>query len=446
MKKAFSFGLVLLSLIMSIVSPVTAETTVFFDDFLENDLPGWDHGSVNIWDWDIEWYESKLDKEGVINMRGCLGPSSRYHTGDGYTWIEKEIEIPQSDIITLNFDRRSLGYSEYSGKWCDERLVLFITDEYGDKHNLYDEIICSEWIEETVNLTRFSDQIITIRFEGHGGGNVKSCPDCTGKCDGEAALISYVKITCEIMEESTSDLINSVSNDIDNLKHHNIDTTIIEDTLSNARDIFNSGKYGDAYALAKSAKEMADDAYEAQQHIEFIQLEIDDIKSIGINVEDSESKLIDARDALNKGNYEYAQDLADKALGLTKQTGIIQVKIRDLKTLTTKYDQHIVAISGTVKDIETVYGGGCKFWLDDDSGVIPVVYQDSSCSIKDGDSITVSGVFQASTGTIVVDDVEKPGQISLFIIIFVIVGLLAVTCLLLIIKFIGKGKKRVPDK
>jgi len=47
----------------------------------------------------------------------------------------------------------------------------------------------------------------------------------------------------------------------------------------------------------------------------------------------------------------------------------------------------------------------------------------------------------ASTGTIVVDDVEKPGQISISIIIFVIVGLLAMGCLLVIIKIIGKSKK-----
>ena len=49
----------------------------------------------------------------------------------------------------------------------------------------------------------------------------------------------------------------------------------------------------------------------------------------------------------------------------------------------------------------------------------------------------------ASTGTIVVDDVEKPGQISISIIIFVIVGLLAMGCLLVLLRLLGKVKRLV---
>ena len=234
-------------------------------------------------------------------------------------------------------------------------------------------------------------------------------------------------------EESASELINSVSTRIDALKRNNVDTSLIEQALSNAQNAFDLGNHDEAYELARSAQKMADDAYEAQQHIESAQSEIDDAESIGAEVKEAEDKLKEAKDALNKGNYEYAQDWADDASELAKHASIGSVQINDLKALATKYDQRTVVISGTIRDIETVYGEGYTFALDDSSGMISVAYQGSLGDINDGDKVTASGIFEASTGTLVADTVQKSGVggggVPGFEAIFALTGLLAVAYL-----------------
>ncbi|NQE46008.1 hypothetical protein C5S31_08300 [ANME-1 cluster archaeon GoMg2] len=235
-------------------------------------------------------------------------------------------------------------------------------------------------------------------------------------------------------EESASELISSVSTRIDALKRSDVDTSLIEQALKNSQNDYDLGNHDEAYELAQSALKMADDAYEAQQHIESAQSEIDDAESIGAEVKDAEAKLKEAKDALNKGNYEYAQDWADDASELAKRASIGSVQINDLKALATKYDQRTVVISGTIRDIETVYGEGYKFALDDGSSMISVTYQGSLGDIKDGDKVTASGIFEASTGTLVADNVQKSGVggggVPGFEVIFAIAGLLAVVYVL----------------
>lgn len=228
-------------------------------------------------------------------------------------------------------------------------------------------------------------------------------------------------------EESTLDLINSVSTCIDALKRDNIDTSLIEQSLTNAQDAYDSGNHDEAYELAQNAQKMADDAYEAQQDIESAESEIDGAKSIGADVKDAEAKLKEAKEALDKGNYEYARNWAADASELAKHASIGSVQIKDLKALATRYDQRTVAISGTIRDIETVYGEGYTFALDDGSGMISVVYHGSLGDIKDGDRVAASGVFEASSRALVADTVQKSGgsgSASGFEAIFIIVGLL----------------------
>ena len=136
---------------------------------------------------------------------------------------------------------------------------------------------------------------------------------------------------------------------------------------------------------------------------------------------------------MNKGNYQYAQDWADEASELAKRASIGSVPITDLKALATKYDGRTVMVSGTIRDIETVYGSGYKFAIDDGSGMISVAYQGSLGDIKDGDKVTASGIFKASTGTVDADTVQKSGVgggMPGFEVVFAIAGLLAVAYLL----------------
>jgi len=243
-------------------------------------------------------------------------------------------------------------------------------------------------------------------------------------------IIDWLSVS--LAKETAAKSINSVSTKIDALKRKNVDTSVIEQALSRAEDSYELEKYDEAIELAQNAQKMADDAYETAGYIESAQSEIDEAKSIGADVTDAESKLNDARDALDKGNYEYARSWADEASERAKHASVGSVKIIDLKALATKYDQRTVAISGTIRDIETVYGKGYTFALDDGSGMISVVYEGGLGDIAEGDKVTVSGVFQASTGAVVADNVQKSGVggVPGFEAIFTIAGLLAVAYLI----------------
>jgi PGF-CTERM protein len=248
----------------------------------------------------------------------------------------------------------------------------------------------------------------------------------------------YIKVkpkptpTPSLAKETASKLINSVSTEIDALNRKNVDTSLIEQALSKAKDSYEFEKYDEAIELAQNAQKMADNAYETAGHIESAQSEIDVAKSIGADVTDAESKLKDAKDALNKGDYEYARSWTDEASELAKHASVGSVKIIDLKALATKYDLRTVLVSGTIRDIETVYGKGYTFALDDGTGMISVVYEGGLGDIKEGDKVTVSGAFQASAGTVVADNVQKSGvgDVPGFEAIFAIAGLLAVAYLI----------------
>lgn len=227
-------------------------------------------------------------------------------------------------------------------------------------------------------------------------------------------------------KESALELINSVSSRIDILKRNNLDTSIIDQALKNAKDAHDFGKYDEAYSLAQNAKTMADDAYQSYQLINSTQSEIDGAKSINADVSKAENKLKEAKDALAKGDYERAQSWANEAMQLAKYANIGTVSIKDLRALAPKYDEHSVVISGTIRSIETVYGIGYKFAMDDGSGMISVEYQGSLGDIQDGEKITASGIFQASTGTVVADNVQKSEITSApaFEVILAVIGIL----------------------
>ncbi|MDY6965723.1 MAG: DUF2341 domain-containing protein [Halobacteriota archaeon] len=161
--------------------------------------------------------------------------------------------------------------------------------------------------------------------------------------------------------------------------------------------------------------------------INTVSLKIDDEKSLGADVTEAEDRLEVAKNALNEGDYKYAHDLANDASELAKFANVSAASINDLKEFAKKYDQRTVIISGEIRDIETVYGQGYTFALDDGSGIISVAYEESLININDGDKITVSGTFRASSLTIEAENVMKSGfgGVPGFEAILTITGLLA---------------------
>jgi len=227
------------------------------------------------------------------------------------------------------------------------------------------------------------------------------------------------------------DLINSISTKIDILNRKNMDISLIETALDNARDAYDSEKHNESIELATNAQKMADDAYDAlSEHIEPAKSKIDEAKSIGADVSEAEDKLEEAEDALVKGDYKYAKDWADNSSELAKNAPIRSIEIENLKALPTKYDQRTMMISGIIRDINAIYGEGYTFALDDGSGMISVAYDGILGDIQDGDKVKVTGVFQASSGNILANDVQSGGRMPGFEVVFAITGLLAVAYLL----------------
>ena len=366
-----------------------------------------------------------------------------YMRQGGTGWYNDRLDI-------VHYDNGRYSYSLYTPEdsfLADNWYHVAVTSDgntisiyiNGVKQTLYNEIGSNNgnWFGDLTGANKF-----TIGALVHNNGEIHG--SVNGIID-EVAIYNRALSPEEIKahylskraggstKDSTPDLIDSVLTRVDALKRDNIDTSLIEQSLTNAQDAYDSGNHDEAYELAQNAQKMADDAYEAQQDIESAESEIDGAKSIGADVKDAEAKLKEAKEALDKGNYEYARNWAADASELAKHTSIGSVQIKDLKALATKYDQRTVVISGTIRDIETVYGEGYTFALDDGSGMISVVYQGSLGDIRDGDKVTASGIFQASTGTVVADNVEKSGVgggVPGFEAIFAIAGLLAVAYLL----------------
>ena len=131
-----------------------------------------------------------------------------------------------------------------------------------------------------------------------------------------------------------------------------------------------------------------------------------------------------------------AKQQAQEAIVLAGKANCGKISIIDLKALAVKYNGRTVEISGKVRDIETMYGSGYKFAVDDGTGLITVVYEGSMKDIDDGDDVAVVGVYSKGLDKVAAEKVEKssidilPGN-SLGIV------LILITIIIVIIFFIS---------
>ncbi|MDY6966801.1 MAG: DUF2341 domain-containing protein [Halobacteriota archaeon] len=372
----------------------------------------------------------------VCDWEGKLGYKSFYYKGADITSSKQKIRTDDWFNIKIEYTDDKIGfwdsYTEgtqtYRNTMNDPFYLALAgdTDSYR-KEDAFDWIFIRKYASKEPTLTFKEEEI--EEEEGTGAeGNITENQTTSHE------NITQENITHECMSRGEiSELINSVTTNIDVLNRKDIDTSLIEVALNNAIDAYDTGRDEDASELVKNAKKMADDTYEAlSEHIEPAQLVIDEAKSLGADVKEAEDKLEEADDALSKGNYEYAMDWADNALELAKNATVSSVKITDLIALSAKYDQYTVMITGTIKDINAVYGKGYTFALDDGSGMISVSYKGILGDIQDGDRVTVHGVFQVTngSGSIVADDVQSGGGTPGFEAVFTIAGVLAVAYLI----------------
>jgi hypothetical protein len=133
--------------------------------------------------------------------------------------------------------------------------------------------------------------------------------------------------------------------------------------------------------------------------------EIGEAKMLGANTAEAEQKLAEARDALSNGDLSTAETLAEVASKLARNSSMGHVSVGDLLGFSSDYDQHTVEVSGTIRDIrfdQGVYG----FAVDDGTGVISAVFNGTLGEVKAEDKVKVTGIFDASTATVMVGGLE----------------------------------------
>jgi len=141
--------------------------------------------------------------------------------------------------------------------------------------------------------------------------------------------------------------------------------------------------------------------------ITYAQSEIDEANEINADVNAAELKLEQAKQALAQEEYQMVQYLVDEAVWLAKRASLGQIPIRDLNALATKISGHTVTVTGTVKNLESRYGVGYEFALDDGTDTISVSYQDALVDIGNEYEVEITGIFDAPSGTVTASSIEK---------------------------------------
>lgn len=128
--------------------------------------------------------------------------------------------------------------------------------------------------------------------------------------------------------------------------------------------------------------------------------EIKNATLIGADTKPAVAKLEEAKRALSKKDYNNASLLVGEAyrLALTSNMGFVSIKdlisSRTINSPKSKYDGYTVETSGLIRNIQTS-GARYNFVIDDGNGVISVAYSGGLGDIKEGDGVSVKGVYNS---------------------------------------------------
>ena len=152
-----------------------------------NNLDGWITGSSENWDTDAAWQAESYGRKGVVVIPACNWG------GDKFSWIEKKVQLPGWDKLTMQFYRHSAAYSDFDTQWADGLLKVIVKGP-GGQETVYEKLYSGEWGLMAVDLSRYKGQSVIIRFENHGGGHVRLSQTTSATCDGEDALINEIRL------------------------------------------------------------------------------------------------------------------------------------------------------------------------------------------------------------------------------------------------------------
>lgn len=215
---------------------------------------------------------------------------------------------------------------------------------------------------------------------------------------------TYIK-SLDISENSWKGVISITQEELIKLNQNNVDTRAIELVIQNSIDAIYSKDLNKAYQLILEAREMTLKAREnimkasLSDTINKVNLEINNATSIGADTKPAAAKLEEAKRALSQGDYNNVSLFASDAYRLALSSNMGFVSIKDLisskiNVPKSKYDGHTVETTGLIRNIKTS-GASYNFVIDDGNGVISVYYSGGLGDIKEGDSVSVKGVYNS---------------------------------------------------
>ncbi len=209
--------------------------------------------------------------------------------------------------------------------------------------------------------------------------------------------------------------IDRLSLQIEQLRKENLNVVSLEKALDASKSQLESEtpNYDAIAATLSDAQSNADNSWSAHQSILQTRASLKDIAAMGADVGKAQNKLDEAVEALDKGSPSIAIERIREAYSLAENASFGKVAITDIRALANKYDRHNLVVSGSVRSIETVYGRGYKFTVDDGTGLINVIYEGSLKGINDGDEAIVEGAFTKSQDRITATKVEKASFLTL---------------------------------
>jgi len=151
------------------------------------DLEGWIPGASESWSVEAFWKDEAFDKKGVVIIPACQW------SGDKFSWIEKKIALPDWKKITLVFSRHSAATNPSGKIWSDGLLKIIVKDSY-DSQILYEKLYSGAWTQEHVDLTKYKNKEVIIRFENHGAGSVQIDPSDAAACSAEDAVLGTIQL------------------------------------------------------------------------------------------------------------------------------------------------------------------------------------------------------------------------------------------------------------
>lgn len=235
-------------------------------------------------------------------------------------------------------------------------------------------------------------------------------PNCTGGAESNLRSLykvlvnletgtftsEQVEFSVEMVRKQLEAMISEVRSSIEDLKRQNLNPSIIEKSLNDATDALNNQKYENAQSTLKLARSNVAIIWDTYHQIQSAKVEINVAKEIGCDTLPAAQKVKLADDALQKGDYSQAAQIAAEASQLARKANCGNVTIQDLRAMASKYDQRNITISGEVKTIDPKLGQGYRITLDDGSGIATARYSESMKKFDVGDRVVIEGIYSLS--------------------------------------------------